>query len=50
MTTRYCLRREMGECLKCGSKLRGPLYLVHGMHRYELQFDCARCEMKLLCK
>ncbi|MBQ6604078.1 MAG: U32 family peptidase [Tidjanibacter sp.] len=50
MTTRYCLRREMGECLKCGSKLRGPLYLVHGSSRYELQFDCSRCEMKLICK
>ena len=50
MTTRYCLRREMGECLKCGSKLRGPLYLVHGNSRYELEFDCQRCEMKLICK
>ncbi len=50
MTTRYCLRREMGECLRDGSKLRGPLYLTHGHHRYELHFDCARCEMSLICR
>ncbi len=49
MTTRYCLRREMGECLREGSSLRGPLFLTHGHHRYELRFDCAQCEMSLLC-
>ncbi|MCH5329742.1 MAG: U32 family peptidase [Alistipes sp.] len=48
MRTSYCLRREIGECLKEGSRLRGELWLEHGINRYLLQFDCARCEMSLV--
>ncbi|WP_418982612.1 peptidase U32 family protein [Alistipes sp.] len=48
MRSAYCLRREIGECLREGSKLRGPLYLARGGHRYRLDFDCARCEMALV--
>ena len=50
MRTSYCLRREIGECLKEGSRLRGDLFLEHGVNRYLLQFDCARCEMSLIDK
>lgn len=47
MRSAYCLRREIGACLRLGSKLRGPLYLCRGTCRYRLDFDCARCEMTL---
>ncbi len=47
MRSSYCLRREIGECLRKGSQLGGRLYLVHGRHRYRLGFDCDRCEMTL---
>lgn len=48
MESSYCLRREIGECLKCGTKLRDTLYLEHGRHRYRLDFDCAKCRMSLV--
>ena len=44
----YCLRRELVECLREGSKLREPLYIEHGAFRYRLEFDCARCQMNLI--
>lgn len=47
MRTPYCLRREIGECLREGSTLHGDLYLCRGTKRYLLHFDCARCEMSL---
>ncbi|MDE6779616.1 MAG: U32 family peptidase [Alistipes sp.] len=47
MRSAYCLRREIGECLKENPRLRGELYLERGSHRYRLSFDCERCEMSL---
>lgn len=47
MRSAYCLRREIGACLREGSTLKGPLYLEHGHNRYRLEFDCKRCEMSL---
>ncbi|MDE7375566.1 MAG: DUF3656 domain-containing protein, partial [Muribaculaceae bacterium] len=49
MTTRYCLRRELGACLREGgaSKLPSPIYLQNKAVRYGLHFDCARCRMEL---
>lgn len=44
MRSAYCIRREIGECLRERPRLRGDLYLVHGAHRYRLEFDCAACE------
>lgn len=44
----YCIRREIGECLKEHPRLRGDLWLEHGAFRYRLEFDCARCEMGLI--
>lgn len=44
----YCLRRELGECLREGSKLRDPLYVEHGAFRYRLEFDCKHCQMNLI--
>ena len=48
MRSAYCIRREIGECLRERPRLRGDLYLEHGAHRYRLEFDCAACEMSLI--
>ena len=48
MESSYCIRREIGECLMQGSKLRDRLYLEHGRHRYRLDFDCQKCRMSLI--
>ncbi len=48
MRSAYCIRREIGECLRGGSRLGGDLFLVRGAKRYRLSFDCARCEMSLI--
>ncbi len=44
----YCIRREIGECLKRGSRVRGDLYIERGAHRYRLNFNCSRCRMSLI--
>lgn len=47
MVSSYCLRREIGQCLKEQPSLKGELYLEHGTARYRLDFDCKRCLMML---
>ena len=55
MRTKYCIRHELGLCLKdsSASGLRmtkgnlGNLFLVNNGRRYRLGFDCARCEMTI---
>lgn len=48
MRSAYCIRREIGECLRQRSGLSGDLFLVRGAHRYRLAFDCTQCEMSLI--
>lgn len=50
MTTRYCLRRELGACLRQGgaSMLPGPLWLHGAGLRYRLDFDCQACRMHVI--
>jgi putative protease len=50
MTTRYCLKHQLGACTKKGrSTYKEPLYLVTSEgHRIKLNFNCARCEMELI--
>ena len=50
METRYCLRRELGACLKtpAGNSLPTELYLTSGSNRFRLEFDCRRCLMHLI--
>jgi putative protease len=62
MTCRFCLRHAWGQCKKekpaanemvngkwLDGKWQDPLYLVLGDgRRFRLEFDCKRCEMKLL--
>lgn len=47
MTTRYCLRRELGACLKTqeGKKLPTPIFIQNKAARYLLDFDCKNCVM-----
>ena len=47
MVSSYCIRREIGQCLREQPTLRGELYLRHGASRYRLHFDCERCVMSL---
>jgi putative protease len=48
MESSYCIRREIGECLKKGTKIRERLFIEHGRHRYLLDFDCTNCRMSLI--
>ncbi len=48
MRSPYCIRREIGQCLKKNPTLKGELYIEHGVFRYRLHFDCKRCEMSLI--
>lgn len=50
MTTRYCLRRELGACLltPSASRLPSPLFLQSPQACYALHFDCRNCRMHLL--
>ena len=44
----YCIRREIGECLKERPRLKGELYLERGTKRYRLDFDCKACQMRVV--
>lgn len=54
MTTRYCLRRELGCCKKAPkdkgmfAKLSEPLSIVSGPNVFRLEFDCKNCEMNVI--
>ena len=50
MTTRYCLRRELGACLKTpdGKKLAGPLAIESRDIHFDLDFDCKSCRMHVM--
>lgn len=52
MTTRHCILRELGLCLRGreGKKIKTPLSIESGDIRFTLEFDCARCEMHCLAK
>ena len=49
MATRYCIRRELGACIKegKGGALPSPLFLRNESGLYRLHFDCARCGMDI---
>jgi putative protease len=51
MTTKYCLRYEMGDCLKDRApkekQLPAKLFLENNGKNLALEFDCNRCEMKI---
>lgn len=53
MTTKYCLRYELGCCLKekgenkAGIKPADQLYLHNNGRRLRLEFDCSQCRMRI---
>ncbi len=49
MRSKYCIRHELGLCLKQGGgRAAGKeLFLVNNSRRLALHFDCAACEMSL---
>ncbi|OGU60194.1 MAG: hypothetical protein A2X64_03010 [Ignavibacteria bacterium GWF2_33_9] len=57
MTTKYCIKYELGICPihhqsemneKQKSERNKPLFLQDDNHRYSLEFDCVKCEMKVI--
>jgi 23S rRNA 5-hydroxycytidine C2501 synthase len=58
MTTRLCLRYELGWCPHHPNpepwqhlpEPAGPLFLVNGPSRLECRFDCTRCRMELVLR
>ena len=48
MTTKYCLRYELGMCLKQHPDTAGDLFLRNNRNRFRLLFDCPRCQMQIL--
>ncbi|MCX6356942.1 MAG: U32 family peptidase, partial [Candidatus Aureabacteria bacterium] len=53
MTTRYCVRRELGICPRGGPRRAadaagGSLYLVDAHRKYRLDFDCGECMMNIV--
>ena len=53
MTTRYCLRYELGQCLHCKNNdhidkaYQGSLILENNGQKFLLNFDCSSCQMSL---
>ena len=53
MTTKYCIRYELGQCLmhKCNNTIdpdyRGVLYLRNNGKKFQLHFYCNKCEMTI---
>ncbi len=48
MTTKYCLRYELGQCLRRNpDAVVGPLYLQNNGRWFRLEFDCSNCRMLL---
>lgn len=49
MRSKYCIRYEMGLCLKqSAGKKSGELFLLNNGRKFPLRFDCAKCEMAVL--
>jgi 23S rRNA 5-hydroxycytidine C2501 synthase len=51
MITKHCLKYELGFCPKYGgtspSHLTEPYILQDGANRFELEFDCRNCMMRV---
>jgi 23S rRNA 5-hydroxycytidine C2501 synthase len=51
MITKHCLQYELGYCKRFGGEfptgLTEPFFLQDGANRFELEFDCRKCMMKV---
>lgn len=53
MTTKYCIRYEMQQCPKFHKKTpqsQLPTFIELNNKKFELQFDCQNCQMKIFIK
>jgi putative protease len=53
MTTKYCIRKELGTCLleSNGDELPRHLFLEDDSgHHYRLKFNCSECQMQLVAE
>lgn len=54
MTTKYCIRREMGYCPKIGKtpdEWKGSRFLLHGQYQdFDLTFNCKDCMMQIFAR
>lgn len=56
MTTKYCLRYELGQCLlhknntTVSPEYQGNLYLRNNKNYFQLHFDCKECQMRITLK
>lgn len=53
MTTKYCLRYELGQCLvrhQVAGDFRSELFLENNGRRLALKFDCKNCQMQIFSK
>ncbi len=50
MVCKYCLRYELGQCLKQHPENKAIWYLRNDQSRFRLEFDCARCVMKVMAE
>lgn len=50
MTTKYCLKYELNQCPKYQNytKKASPKYLKFYDKKFTLEFDCTKCEMKII--
>ncbi len=52
MTTKHCLKFQLGFCLKFGGSkplnFTEPFYLNDGKNEMKLDFDCLQCVMKVI--
>lgn len=54
MTTKYCLRYELHQCLQhkvndhVDPDYQGTLYLRNNKNLFELKFDCKNCQMQII--
>lgn len=49
MRSKYCIRYELGMCPKQFHQKASPLFLLNNGMRFEVGFDCGRCEMYIKC-
>jgi len=51
MFTKHCIKYMMGWCPKSNQlkhQYKEPFYLLYGGNRLQLEFDCSKCEMKII--
>ena len=50
MFCKYCIKHALGWCPKEGYKatFKEPLFLQHNEQKFRLEFDCKKCEMRVL--